>query len=126
MAVLRILSRADRLGIKFDTPIAVAMVGTKKRKHVSYINSAAVKTNLEVSTKATHDIKADKALGKFSTQFIRVKICVLMDAADEKSYNIKRLRRKSDTFMDYCRNITRLATNHNTVTTKAIATSMAS
>ena len=53
--------------------------------------------------------------------------CILMDTADEKTHHIKRtLCWKSDTFMDYIRSITRLVTNHNNVTTNAIATSMSS
>jgi len=44
-----------------------------------------------------------------------------MDAADTPDHQIKKkLCWKSDTFMDYLRNVARLATDHNNVISKAI------
>ena len=73
------------------------MVVTKKTKHVSYITSATVTKNLQVADKAAHGIKISK-----------------------------KVRWKSDTCMDYLRNVTRLATNHDDIITKAIAASITS
>ena len=99
----------------------------RKGEYVSYITSAAVTKHLQAAAKAAHGIKAAKALARFSTHSIRVGAYVLMDAADEKSHHIKkRLLWKSDTFMDYLCNVTRLAINHNDVIAKVIAASMVS
>ena len=80
--MLRILAKADRLGVNFNTPIAVAMLGTKKRKNVSYITSADVAKYLQVDDKSAHGIKHANALDRFSIQSIIVGACVLMDVAD--------------------------------------------
>ena len=56
--VLRILARADRLGIKFYTTIPVSMVGTKKRKYASYTSSATVTKHLQEASKAAHGTKS--------------------------------------------------------------------
>ena len=122
-AVLRILARAARLGVPHDSPVAVALhrSGKQKTKTVSYITSALSTKFIRQAATAAHGITAAKSLARFSNHSIRVGACVHMDAAGTPAHQIKkRLRWKSDTFMDYLRNVARLATDHNNVISKAV------
>ena len=104
--------------------IAAAIVGTKKRKYVSYITSATITKYLQIADKATHGITLAKALSRSPTHSVRVKTFVLMDAIDEEARHIKKwLRWRSSTFMDYLHSVTRLASNHNNVINNDIAAS---
>ena len=122
-AVLRILARAARLGVPPLSPIAVALqsTGKKKKKSVTFITSSQSTKFIRQAATAVHGVTTAKALARFSNHSIRVGACVHMDAAGTPAHQIKkRLRWKSDTFMDYLRNVARLATDHNNVISKAI------
>ena len=119
-AVIRILSRAQRLAIKPDCPVAVAMAG-KKKLFPCFITSTLVASHLQAAAKAVHHIISKKDLARFSTHSLRVGACVLLHTNGKLPHYIKlRLRWRSDSYKDYLRDVAMLATEHAAVIHRAV------
>ena len=120
-AVIRILARAQRLDIKPDCPIAVAMAG-KKNLSPCFITSTSVASHLQAAAKEVHHISSKKDLARFSTHSFRVGACVLLHTNGKLPVYIKlRLRWRSDSYKDYLRDVAMLATEHAAVIHRAVS-----
>ena len=75
--VIRILARAQRLDIKSECLIIVAMAG-KKKLSPYFITSTSVASHSQAAAKVVHHISSKKDLARFSTHSFRVGACVLL------------------------------------------------
>ena len=122
-AVISILARAERLGIKPDCPIAVSMTG-KKNLSPCFITSTLVASHLQAAAKAVHHVTSKTDLARFSTHSLRVGACCLLHTNGKPPDYIKlRLRWRSDSYKDYLRDMAMLATEHAAVIHRAVIAS---
>ena len=109
-ALLRIRQRAQTLNISDDTPVAVFSYNNK----TSFVTSGLVNKIIKHAAKLQYgENLPDEELKKFTPHSVRVGAAVLLDEAGESGVFIKkRLRWRSDTFMDYLRNTFIAAKQH--------------
>ena len=123
-AFLRVLDRHTRLSSDPSIPLAISLDGRiKSSSVVSYITNALVTKFLQMAATAAHGITNKKDLKKFSPHSIRVGACVLLDIHGKTPGFIKkRLRWRSDAYLDYLRNVVQLAHLHSDVIDHSITT----
>ena len=109
-AFIRIVQRALLLSVPLNHPVAVYLTPTHD---VRRITAAQVTTQLRVCARGAHNITSKQALSRFTTHSIRVGACLLLFMASHTAEFIKkRLRWRSNTFIDYYRDHPCLALMH--------------
>ena len=119
-AAERILSRAKRLQLPPQAPLAIHKTQLKKSSTSSYsfIFHTQVERSLQYLAKTVYNISSQQELKKYSCHSVRVGACVLLHSSGADSLTIKfRLRWRSDSFMEYLRNTPRLAALHSKIVT---------
>ena len=114
-AWLRILQRAERLGIPAGSPLAVYAKQDRKKKSLvmTLIVDQDVEKCLQQTARDVYRITNKKDLRRFSCHSFRVGACVQLHSAGISGDDIKfRLRWRSDTFRDYLRDIDAVALRH--------------
>jgi hypothetical protein len=111
-AWLRIDARAQRLGMTAEQPLAVFR-RSKGSKKASYIVESQIARLLKLGAEKAHGVHPDVSGIKLTPHSVRVGACVILHAAGVLAMTIKaRLRWKSDSFMDYLRDVAVLACQH--------------
>jgi hypothetical protein len=111
-AWLRIDARATRLGVTPEEPLAVYK-RNKGSKSASFIVAAQITRLIRSGAEKAHGVHPNDSGLKFTPHSIRVGACVILHVAGCSAMTIKqRLRWKSDSFMDYLRDVAALASQH--------------
>ena len=112
-AAFRIIQRADQLNQQAHLPIAISLSPSNKISGMSYITSVYVSKLLKLAAKEAHGITSKKDLNKFTPHSPRVGACVLLDMMGKlPDFIKKRLRWRSDSYVDYLRHIPTVASDH--------------
>jgi hypothetical protein len=108
-AMIRIIQRSFRLRLSDTYPLAV--FGTSSV--VTLINDSHITTSLRQLAVAVYGPMSTADLQRFSSHSLRVGACVLLHAAGKDEVFIKqRLRWRSNSFMNYLRDVPILALEH--------------
>ena len=107
--MLRIRSRAQRLGIPEGAPIGVARLSRKTLNlHERLINS-----HIREAARKVYNITDSSELARFTSHSTRVGAAVHLHLAGKDALFIKtRLRWRSDSYLLYLRNVLELAVQH--------------
>ena len=116
-AALRIRARALRYNIPVDAPLAIYREPSGK---ICLIDNTHVEHFLQSLATVVYNISDKNELKKFTSHSIRVGACVVLHENNCSGAFIKlRLRWRSDAFLVYLRNTTKLAQLHNDATNNA-------
>jgi hypothetical protein len=111
-AMQRIISRAKRLGVDGDNPLAVYKK-YKGSQSPTWIVRSSVDRLLKLAAAACYELSPTE-LKTYSSHSLRVGASVILNAAGFSEMDImSRLRWKSDAYKVYLRNITILAAKHS-------------
>ena len=112
LAAQRILSRAERLHIPPNAPLAAY----KKNDRLCYLDHLTIESSIKKCAAHVYGITSPIKLKLYSCHSIRVGACVLLHSTQPDPLYIQfRLRWRSQSFISYLRNTPRLATLHNSI-----------
>ena len=118
-AMLRIRARAQRLGVSFNAPIAVAKPSNK----VVNLHERQINSHIRRAAKRVYGITDRRKLARFTTHSTRVGAAVHLHLAGKDGLFIKtRLRWRSDSILLYLRNVMELAEQHATAVAATVFT----
>ena len=113
LAALRVRNRDRCFNDHEHFPLAI--YGTSK-KTSSFITNIHITIYLQAAATAAHGVTSRSELKRWCTHSICVGACVLLSKGDQDAPFIKtRLRWKSDTYRDFLRNTSFLASQHSAV-----------
>jgi hypothetical protein len=108
-AMLRIIQRSFRLRLSDNYPLAVFSSGSL----VKLINDSHITTSLRQLAVAVYGTMPPETLRRFSSHSLRAGACVILHANGKGELFIKqRLRWRSNSFMNYLRDVPILALEH--------------
>lgn len=111
LALTRVMKRFQALGADKDTtPLAVFSDNGSENGSAQFIRARHIKQFLQTTAKAVYNIKKPEDLARFTSHSLRVGACVALHSAGISELNIKHaLRWRSDSFMEYLRDVPRRA-----------------
>jgi hypothetical protein len=111
-AMVRIIRRSFRLQVSDNSPLAVFCSGNQ----VTLIDDSHIANNLRQLAVAVYGTMSQEELQRFSSHSLRVGACVILHASGKNEVFIKhRLRWRSNSFMNYLRDVPILALQHASV-----------
>ena len=107
---LRIYEHADRFSVKDDAPMAVYLHKGCK----TFMTQLEVEAEMQSCAKKLYNLTLKEDITRYSAHSVRVGACVALHSTGASIMTIKfRLRWRSEKFVNYLRQIKKLAAQHN-------------